>query len=417
MWDIEKIRSSFAAFSTQNTNGGVFLDAPGGTQIPTCVTKAMADYMHHSCANLGGFYPTSVETTDQMARTRQLIKTFINARFDAEISFGQNMTTLTFSMSRAIADQWQPGDEIIVTELDHEANITPWRLVAAQKGVTVRQLDFDSESCQLQLDRLESLLKSSRVRLIAITLASNVCGSITDLERVVSLAKKYGTEVYVDAVHFAAHEKIDVEKLHCDYLVISAYKLGGPHIGIFYGRKEAMDKLIPYKIAPAPSEAPYCWETGTQNFEAMAGVEAMLKHKAALLGEYQDLGIALTNSMMAIKQHENRLKAYFLEKIAEIPEIIVYGISDETRLDQRTPTFGLSFANQDSAEVAKHLAQKGIYLGYGHFYVPSFITKLGLEKQNGIVRVGFAYYNTVDEIDFAIACFKEVLSRSCHPVA
>ncbi|WP_119343178.1 cysteine desulfurase-like protein [Facilibium subflavum] len=413
MFDVEKIRQDFPALSKlYNGQQAVFLDGPGGTQIPNAVIQAISEFMQQGVANLGGFYPTSIATTKQLLLARQAVKALINAEYEDEISFGQNMTSITFALSRAIMNTWQPGDEIIVTELDHDANISPWVIGAKERGACVKMLPFDTYTYQLDLDVLEQYLHTGKVRFMALTMASNICGSITNISSVMDLAKKYDVRVFIDAVHFIAHHKVDVQALECDWLVCSAYKFCGPHIGILYAKKATMAHIKPYKIRPAPDAFPYCLETGTQNFEAVAGLYAAILHKASLVtAKKTTLAQSLKQSIKVIQTHETTLKKTFITALKEIPEIKIHGIDQINQLDNRTPTFALEFLEMDSAQVAKALASKGVFIGHGHFYVPEFVQKLKLMPKNGVVRVGFAYYNTVQEIHWLISCFQQLIAK------
>ncbi|WP_440682574.1 cysteine desulfurase-like protein [Cysteiniphilum halobium] len=416
MFDVNKVRQGFPALI--KTNPAVYFDGPGGTQVSFAVIGAMTEFMSDGVANLGGFYQSSIAAQQQMDRARVAMAALINAKSAKEISFGQNMTTITWALSHAIANTWCFGDNIVVSELDHEANISPWLTKAQEKGVNVDILPFDQNSYTLDLNRLEAILKKGRTKLIAITLASNICGSITDIASVSALAKKYQVNLFVDAVHFIAHHKVDVAVIDCDWLVCSGYKFSAPHIGILYSKSKTMMSVTPYKIAPAPQILPYALETGTQNFEALAGLEAAIYHKATLINDQMamtNLKTALQLSISAIQQHELELKAYFLKKLEAYPQITVHGISLQDKLTKRTPTFAITVAGISSRDLAQILAKHNICVGYGHFYVPRFIEKLHLAPSDGVLRIGFAYYNTLAEIDYLFTvlakCFELQPSR------
>ncbi|WHN65192.1 cysteine desulfurase-like protein [Cysteiniphilum sp. QT6929] len=409
MFDVDKIRQGFPALI--KANPAIYFDGPGGTQVSFAVMRAMTEFMADGVANLGGFYQSSISAQQQMDKAREAMAALINAKASTEISFGQNMTTITWALSHAVANTWSPKDNIIVSELDHEANISPWLIKAQEKGVNADILPFDQDSYTLDLDRLETILKKGQTKLIAITLASNICGSITDIMRVSALAKQYQIKLFVDAVHFIAHHKVDVQVIDCDWLVCSSYKFSAPHIGVLYSKSQTMASIKPYKIAPAPDTLPYALETGTQNFEALTGLEAAIYHKAALVNEQMaktDLKAALKLSMSAIETHELMLKSYFLKKLEACPHITVHGIASQDKLSKRTPTFAITIAGISNRDLAQTLAQHHICVGFGHFYVPRFIEKLGLDPNDGVLRIGFAYYNTLAEIDYLFDVLAEV---------
>ncbi|WP_151192814.1 cysteine desulfurase-like protein [Cysteiniphilum sp. JM-1] len=409
MFDVDKIRQGFSALIKPNP--AIYFDGPGGTQVSFAVISAMAEFMAGGVANLGGFYQSSISAQQQMDKTREVMAALINAKDSKEISFGQNMTTITWALSHAIANTWSPKDNIVISELDHEANISPWLTKAQEKGINAEILPFNQDSYTLDLDRLEVILKKGQTRLIAITLASNICGSITDITHVSALAKQYQVKLFVDAVHFIAHHKVDVQVMDCDWLVCSGYKFSAPHIGILYSKSQTMASIKPYKIAPAPDTLPYALETGTQNFEALAGLEAAIYHKAALVNEQMaktDLKAALKLSMSAIETHELMLKSYFLKKLEACPHITVHGIASQDKLSKRTPTFAITIAGVSNRDLAQALAKHHICVGYGHFYVPRFIKKLELDPNDGVLRIGFAYYNTLAEIDYLFDVLAEV---------
>lgn len=419
MFDVDRIRQGFPALI--KSDPAIYFDGPGGTQVSFAVIEAMTEFMANGVGNLGGFYQSSIAAQQQMDRAREAMAALINARDSKEISFGQNMTTITWALSHAIANTWLNGDNIVVSELDHEANVSPWLIKAEERGVNAKIIPFDQDSYTLDLDQLEMILKKGRTKLIAITLASNICGSITDIARVSALAKQYQVKLFIDAVHFIAHHKVDVQVIDCDWLVCSGYKFSAPHIGILYSKSETMASTKPYKIAPAPQVLPYALETGTQNFEALTGLEAAIYHKAALVDEQMaktDLKAALTLSMLAIEKHEFMLKSYFLKKLEAHPYITVHGIASQDKLSKRTPTFAITIAGINNRELAQALAQYNICVGYGHFYVPRFIEKVGLDRSDGVLRIGFAYYNTLTEIDCLFDILAEVIKlKSSDAVA
>jgi cysteine desulfurase family protein (TIGR01976 family) len=401
------LRPQFPAL--QQTLSGrpvIYLDGPGGTQTPERVIDAMAGYLRAGGSNLGGPFLTSERSEVVMAAGRRAMAAFYNARPE-EIVFGQNMTSLTFSLSRALAQRWQPGDEIVLTRLDHDANISPWLLAAKERGVTVRWLDFHPADTSLALEELPALL-NERTQLLAITHASNAVGTIPDVARAVRLAHEVGALVYVDAVHAAPHQLIDVQALACDFLVSSAYKYFGPHTGILYGRYRLLEELPAFKVRPSPPEPPEKWETGTQSFESIAGVAAAIDYLASLGPGEGSLRERLAGAMASVKAYEMGLSARFLQGAAAIPGLRVYGITDVERLDERTPTFAVSLEGYSAGEVAAALGRQGIFVWSGHYYAVAVMERLGLLEQGGLVRIGFVHYNTPAEVDAVLTALRNL---------
>ncbi|NLF65095.1 MAG: cysteine desulfurase-like protein [Chloroflexi bacterium] len=401
------LRPQFPAL--QQTLSGrpvIYLDGPGGTQTPERVIDAMAGYLRAGGSNLGGPFLTSERSEVVMAAGRRAMAAFYNARPE-EIVFGQNMTSLTFSLSRALAQRWQPGDEIVLTRLDHDANISPWLLAAKERGVTVRWLDFHPADTSLALEELPALL-NERTQLLAITHASNAVGTIPDVARAVRLAHEVGALVYVDAVHAAPHQLIDVQALACDFLVSSAYKYFGPHTGILYGRYRLLEELPAFKVRPSPPEPPEKWETGTQSFESIAGVAAAIDYLASLGPGEGSLRERLARAMASVKAYEMGLSARFLQGAAAIPGLRVYGITDVERLDERTPTFAVSLEGYSAGEVAAALGRQGIFVWSGHYYAVAVMERLGLLEQGGLVRIGFVHYNTPAEVDAVLTALRNL---------
>ncbi len=404
------LRAQFPALH-QEVNGqpAVFLDGPGGTQAPQRVIDAISQALTRGISNQDGPFSTSARTARILARARGAMADLYNAARPEEIIFGQNMTSLTFSLSRALAREWRPGDEIILTRLDHDANISPWLLAAEDRGVVVRWLDFCPEDCTLKLEELPNLL-NERTRLLALTHASNAVGTIPDVAKAVQLAHTAGALAYVDAVHYAPHGPIDVQALDCDFLVSSTYKYFGPHIGVLYGKYELLDRLKAYKVRPAPAAPPGKWETGTQSFESLAGVAAAVDYLADISHPVPQRRQRLVQAMQAIKVYEKTLSERFLRGVVEVPGLRLYGITDLERLDERTPTFALSLAGYSSAEVAAHLSKRGIFVWDGHYYAVAVMERLGLLEKGGLVRVGFVHYNTAGEVDRVLAALGQMVS-------
>jgi cysteine desulfurase family protein (TIGR01976 family) len=395
------LRAHFPALQ-QEVNGrpAVFLDGPGGTQTPQSVIDAMVHYLQNNNSNSGGAFVTSHNTRQVVAATRQAAADLFNAARPEEIVFGQNMTSLTFALSRAISRTWQAGDEIVVTRLDHDANISPWLLAAAERQVTVRWLDFRPKDCTLDLAELPHLL-NEKTRLVAVTHASNAVGSVVDVRRVAGLAHQAGALVYVDAVHYTPHGPIDVQALDCDFLASSAYKYYGPHTGVVYGKYALLDELEAYKVRPASAYPPGKWETGTQSFESIAGVGAAVDYLAEIGPPMPGAGRRerLRQSLQSIKEYETLISERFLRGATAVPGLRVYGITDVERLDERTPTFAVSLAGRTPRQVAEALGEQGIFVWDGHYYAVAVMERLGLLEQGGLVRIGFVHYNTFDEVD------------------
>ena len=406
--DIDSVRQQFPALQREVDGRPLsFLDGPGGTQVPQRVIDAMTRYMTLGSSNLGGSFLTSREADEVTDQARLALKDLLNARNPEEIAFGQNMTSLTFSISRSISRSWQPGDEIILTRLDHDANISPWLMAAEERGVTVRWLDFDPSDCMLKLHTLPDML-SEKTRLVAVSYASNAVGSITDVKEVARMAHAQGALVYVDSVHYAPHGLLDVQDLDCDFLACSTYKFFGPHQGVLYGKYELLDDLRAYKVRPAPSKPAGKWETGTQSFESLAGSRAAVEYLAALGGSGGTRREQLQQGMAAIKAYELGLSEHFLRCAADVPGLRVYGVTDIENLEGRTPTFAVRLEGFSAEEVATRLGEKGIFVWHGHYYAVAVMERLGLLDEGGLVRIGFVHYNSPDEVGRVAAALTQI---------
>nr|BAL58023.1 cysteine desulfurase family protein [uncultured Chloroflexota bacterium] len=408
--DLSALRTHFPALQEQDEAGRpyVYFDGPGGTQVPQTVIQAMADYLVRANANHGGRFVTSQRNDQIIDQARMAMADFLNARSPREIVFGANMTTLTFSLSRAIGRTLQPGDEIVVTRLDHDANIAPW-LALEEQGIRVRWADFNVEDCRLNLDHLASLL-SNKTRLIAVGYASNAVGTINPVGRIAALARNVGARLWVDAVHYAPHGPIDVQALGCDFLVCSAYKFFGPHLGVLWGRLELLEELPAYKVRPASAEPPYKFETGTLNHEGLAGLTATIDYLAALgrdygaqfapeLNRYQGRRLELKQAMHTIAAYERPLFTYLLTEIQKIPGITIYGITNPAEFNERCPTLAFTRSGFTPQQIATYLGEQGIFVWDGNYYALSVTQRLGVEDSGGMVRVGLVHYNTRQEVD------------------
>jgi cysteine desulfurase family protein (TIGR01976 family) len=410
--DLTAIRKQFPALQRQSLLPGptIYLDNPGGTQVAQPVLDRMAAYLVDCNANHGGAFQTSRLSDEILDEAHRAMADFYHARRPEEIIFGNNMTTLTLHISRSISRQWNAGDEIVVTRLDHDANLTPWVLAAQDRGCQVTWVDFDPSNGTLRLDELEQALER-KPKLLAIGYASNALGTINPLGEIIPMAHAAGALVYVDAVQYAPHGPIDVQELDCDFLVSSAYKFFGPHAGILYGRYDLLDELYAYKVRPATNELPGKFETGTQNHEGLAGVLGALEYlewvgesygqeyRQQYARRYTGRALRLKQAMSAIRDYELGISRLVLENLQETPGLTLYGLADENRLGERVPTFSFTLQNWHPRQVAEAMAQQGINLWDGNYYALAITERLGLEGRGGMVRVGPAHYNTVEEID------------------
>jgi cysteine desulfurase family protein (TIGR01976 family) len=380
----------------------IFFDGPGGTQVPQRVIDAMVHYLSNCNANHGGPFATSKESDAILLDAHRAVADLIHAPSHAEIVFGANMTTLTFQLSRAFGRTLRAGDEILVTRMDHDANVTPWVLAARDAGASVRYIDVRPEDCTLDLDSLRTQL-NEHTRLVAIGCASNAVGTINDVRTITRLAHETGARVFVDAVHYAPHGPIDVQDWGCDFLACSAYKFFGPHVGILWARRELLEELPVYKLRPVPETLPDRWMTGTQNHECLAGVAAAVDYLAEIgqPARGQDLPGRpgkLRAAMTEIQEYERGLADKLLQALAERRRFKVWGITDRDRLAWRVPTIAIT-GDRTPEQIAQHLAGQQIYVWNGNMYAMELTKRLGLEERGGILRIGMVHYNTPEEID------------------
>lgn len=394
----QRVRPHFPAL-TREVNGApaAYFDGPAGSQVPQAVIDAVTDYLAFRNANTEGVFLTSVETDEVIETARRRMADFVGAASPREIVFGQNMTTLTFALSRALRQEWNAGDELVVTDLDHQANIAPWVRAAEEVGMTVRVVPFDTESCTLDMEALAAAI-GPRTRLVAIGYASNALGTINDVRRVAELARAAGALSFVDAVHFAPHGVTDVQRIGCDFLACSAYKFFGPHVGILWGRDELLEGLRPFKVPPAPERGPERWETGTLSHEGIAGTAAAVEWIASLAppGAGDGWRARMVAGMKAIEESEAPLFQELLAGIRSVPGARVFAAPAG---HPRTPTLAFTLQNASPLEIAQALAAEGIFVWNGDFYASTVIDRLGLRDTGGVVRVGLAPYNTADEVD------------------
>ncbi len=415
-FDPSHIRSEFPALSS----GALFFDNPGGTQVHQNILDEMSAYLTHYNANRGGAFATSQQSDDVINEARNLAATFLNATHDSEVIFGPNMTTLTFALSHAMALEFKPGDEIIVTRLDHDANISPWLRVADDRDCRVHWLDFDVEDGTLQIERLEGMI-TDRTRLIAVGYASNALGTINPVRQVVKIAHAAGALCFVDAVQYAPHGPIDVQEVDSDFLAISAYKFFGPHLGLLYGKRQHLERLHAYKVRPASANPPGKFETGTQNHEGIAGLRGALTYLASL-GERFELppsGPAITSQgmrrsletgMRVIQNYERGLSQALLEGLSTVPGLRIHGLTDIDRLDERVPTVSFTLEGRSPRQIAKALGKAGIYVWDGNYYALAVTERLGLEDSGGMVRVGLTHYNSTSEVERFVSVLKEFIA-------
>jgi cysteine desulfurase family protein (TIGR01976 family) len=405
--DVTAIRSQFPALNRP----AIFFDNPGGTQIAKPSLGRINQYLLESNANHEGAFATSIASDAVLAEAHQAMADLLNAASPEEIVFGNNMTTLTLHISRSISRSWQAGDEIVVTRLDHDANVTPWVLAAEDRGCKVNWVDFNLADGTLDMAQMRAAL-ARRPRLLAVGYASNSLGTINPLAEIIPLAHAAGTTVYVDAVQYAPHGPIDVQKLDCDYLVCSSYKFFGPHAGILYGKRALLDELFAYKVRPATNHLPGKFETGTQNHEGLAGVLGAVEYFEMVGAEfgneygpalqkagYSGRRLELKKGLAAIHAYELKLNGALLQALQSVPGLKLYGLTDPNRLEDRVATFSFRLKDLHPRVVAEKLAQAGIYVWDGNYYALNVSERLDVESRGGMVRVGAAHYNTLEEVE------------------
>ncbi len=409
---IDSIRSQFPSLSRIIAGKtAIYLDGPAGTQVPRSVVDRIANCMLNHNANRSGCFATSREVDFIMDQSHAVFAEFLGAPSADSIAFGPNMTSLSLQFSRAISKQWKPGDRILVSSLDHDANFTPWVLAAKDAGVEVMTIGIHTFDATLDMDSLDELL-NERTRLVAVTAASNAVGSLTPIREIAKRVHAVGAELFVDAVHLAPHREIDVVDLNCDYLVCSAYKFFGPHIGVLYGRRDRMMELTPYKLRPAPDSLPGRWMTGTQNHACIAGAAAAVEYLASL-SDIADNGtnrrLRIKDSMTAIASYESQLISRLIEGLTSIAGIKLFGITESHRLSERAPTVSLQVHGKKSIDVARYLGTQGVFSWHGNYYALPLTQALGTEP-DGMVRLGCMHYNTMDEINRTLELVEGIAS-------
>lgn len=396
--DTLKLRNEFPALNLETAGRTtIFFDNAAGTQVARKVIDRMSDYFLNANANTGGVFTTSLRSDALLEETRRAIMAFINAPEADEIAFGANMTTLTQAFARAFARTCKPGDEIITTRLEHEANVSPW-LALTEQGVIVRFVDINTDDATINLESLKSQL-NERTKLVAVGYASNGFGTVNPVAEVAKLAHQVGAVCFVDAVHYSPHGLIDVKALDCDVMVFSIYKMFGPHIGVLWGKRDLLDCIPAYHLRTVKAIIPDKFETGTQNHEGIAGALGALEYLASLSSEEESLSAQLTATMIKIRAYEQQLSSRLLNVFKKHDHVKVYGITDEQRLSERVPTFAVRIDGYTPREIAIKFAEASINVWSGNYYALEPMTRLGLEETGGAVRISLVHYNTFDEIE------------------
>lgn len=404
---VAELRKQFPALKRRHGDReAVYFDGPAGTQVPERVIGAISAYLSHCNANLHGAFATAVESDAGIESAHQAVADLLNADDKDCVCFGPNMTTLTLSLARSLTKTWGPGDEILLSGLEHDANFTPWHQAAEDAGATIKVVDIHAEDCTLDQSDFKSKL-SDKTKFVAIGCASNAAGTINPVAEMCAAAKEAGALTFLDAVHYAPHELIDVQDFGCDFLACSAYKFFGPHMGMLWGRRELLENLQPYKLRPSPNDLPGRWMTGTQNHECIMGTKACIEYLAKLgrdLSGNPELGrrASLKAAYQAIRDYESSLTDRVLDGLAEIDGIKVWGITEKGMRNSRFPTFSITHAKYKSRELAGMLGERGIYVWDGNYYALPLTERIGVEP-DGMVRIGLVHYNTTEEVDYLLS--------------
>ena len=412
--DIDWVRRQFPVLSqTVNGQPAVFFDAPGGTQVPQRVIDAISEYLSKWNANLGGAFLTSERSELIVEQAHQAMADFFNCAPD-EVVFGANMTTLTFAFSRAIGRELKSGDELLVTCLDHDGNVSPW-VCLEERGAKVRTADIKIADCTLDMFDLQAKIRRN-TRLVAVGWAANAVGTINDVREAIRLAHDVGAMSFIDAVHYAPHGLIDVKAIDTDFLVCSSYKFFGPHQGVLYGKREQLLRLRPYKLRVCSEKLPDRWETGTQNHECMAGVTAAIDYIADVgrhhSSETHTRREAIVAAYEVFQQHERELAAQLIRGLLAVPGLTFYGITDPAKLDQRTPTVAIRVEGYTPRELATRLGERGIFTWDGNYYAINLAERLGLQQSGGMLRIGLAHYNTAEEVQRLLAELRSLAEKA-----
>ena len=421
-FDLNSVRAQFPALSiTDNGVARIYFDNPAGTQVPTGVATAMSDCLLKTNANLGGYFASSEEAGCVVDAARQSMADFLNAPAVDEVIFGHNMTTLTLHMSRSLGRLFKPGDEIVLSQMDHDANVWPWVLLARDLDLTVKWMPFDTKTFEFDARVLDGLL-TDRTRLLCVGGASNLTGTINDIAAMCHQARDAGVITYIDAVQSAPHVATDVQAIGCDFLVCSAYKFFGPHHGILWGRREVLERLEPYKVRPAPAEIPDCFETGTQSHEDFAGVAAAVDYfewvGATMAQEYAGRWSHLSGrpqtlhaAMDFLFDYEKSLAEQLIDGLQQFDGVTIQGITDADAMHRRVPTVAFTHDRVSAPTIAESLAKKNIFVWSGHNYAVEVAKALGIYDTGGAVRVGPVHYNSSAEIDQLLSELEPILAR------
>lgn len=412
-YDVEQVRAAFPGLRRMHDGRpAAHLDNPAGTQVPQMVIDRMGHAMAHGNANLGGSFELSVAAEAAVLAAHAAAAEFVNAGDPAEVFFGQNMTTLTFAMSRSIGRTLQHGDEIVLSRMDHDANVAPWLMVAEERGAVVKWLDFSPETFEFDMDDLRRLV-GKRTRVVAVCYASNITGTINDVTEITRIAHEAGAWSYIDAVQFAPHGLIDVQAIGCDFLVCSGYKFYGPHYGLFYGRRAVLESLTAYKVRPAANALPWKFVTGTTNREALAGMHAAIDYIRSVGDRFGNGGpeldgrVRLAAGLSAMRGHDGMLASRLIEGIRGVRGTRILGISDPAAMARRVSTVSFTLDGASSAKIERFMAARGYQVWSGHNYGIEPVRRLGLLESGGGVRVGPVHYNTVAEIDGFVGALDE----------
>ena len=413
MYPLEKIRGSFPSLSRKiDGREAVYFDGPGGSQVPQSVADTVSNYLLNHNANTGMSFATSIETDQIITETLSACAEFLGCSDPNEIAFGQNMTSLNIQLASALSKTWGPGDEVVVTRLDHDGNVRPWSLAAEWSGASLKKIDVNPDDCTLDMESVAESISESTV-LVAIGAASNLSGTINNVRELIGIAHGFGAEVVVDAVHFAPHSLIDVEDIGCDFLLCSPYKFFGPHQGILWGKRSRMEELPVAKLRVSTEEIPFRWMTGTQSHEGMAGTKAAIDHIAWIgrevsgnegLARREALKVAYT----AIEEHERELCLRMIHGLTDIEGLKIWGITNPERIAERSPTVSFTHPKMTASEIGSLLAERGIFVWAGNFYALELTEALGLEPE-GVLRVGLLHYNSMEEVDFFLESVREIL--------
>ena len=405
---IERVRGQFPALADDRT---VWFDNPAGTQVPRAVIEAVSTAMTRAASNLGGTFPASRNAVAIWEKAHAAMADFLGAGSPREIVIGSSMTSLTFQMSRTLGRGFEPGDEVVVTRMDHEGNVSPWLHLAKDRGLAVKWLDFNRDTWRIEPDDLGSLL-SERTKLVALTYASNCTGSINDVKALAALARRAGALVYVDAVQFAPHGLVDVAGVGADFVACSAYKFFGPHLGVLWGREDLLQSLEPYSVRCGPKDLPGRHETGTPQTELLAGLAAAVDHFAWLgmeLGADGDRRSAVAAAYAASSAHEAGLALRLIDGLKEM-DLTIHGIANPNRIAERVPTVSVTHPRHATHDLARGLAREGVCVWSGHNYAWEVVRALGLDERQGVLRIGLAHYNTADEVDRTLTALRRLVA-------